>query len=159
MGPFTKCFQGAAVGMLMLVDRPRADELFARSQELAKELQPSRPHHAAHDRLRNASLLRRVIQSTAVTECRRALDTSIAMGMRWFEAVAATTLVTFATVSPNDEQVDHFRVAIECCYRYRDWYDLWTALQHLAVWWRNNGRLESATLLLACLTEHVSPRA
>jgi hypothetical protein len=76
------------------------------------------------------------------------------MGVRWFEAVAATTLVTFATVVPDDEQLDHFRVAIECCYHYRDWYDLWTALQHLAVWWRNNGQLESAALLLACLTEH-----
>jgi len=152
-GPFHEGFQAAAVGLLMLVDRPRADELFARSQELAKELR----HPVLTTLLSIVAGTRAFFAgdpSTAVTECRRALDASISIGMRWFEAVAATTLVTFATVSSDDDQVDHFRLAIECCYRYRDWYDLWTALQHLAVWWRNNGRLESATMLLACLAEH-----
>ena len=74
-GPFHECFQGAAVGMLMLVDRPRADELFARSQELAKELQ----HPVLTTLLTIISGTRAFLTgdpATAVAECRRALDTS-----------------------------------------------------------------------------------
>ena len=72
-GPFHECFQGGAVGMLMLVDRPRADELFARSQALAKELQ----HPILTTLLAIISGTRAFFTgdpSTAVSECRRALD-------------------------------------------------------------------------------------